>query len=82
MFAYDSQLLAVLEVQPVSIADVLATMRAIDTLAVDGDGLKWFNWLYMQVTQAVEARVAAGDLPIPLFWLNWTYSLLGCSLRR
>ncbi len=26
----------------------------------DGDGLKWFNWLYMQVTQAAEERVAAG----------------------
>jgi hypothetical protein len=35
-------------------------MERIETTCVDGDGLKWFNWLYMQVTQAVEARVSAG----------------------
>jgi len=60
MFPYDSQLLAILETSPASIADVLANMRAIDALTVDGDGLKWFNWLYFQVTQAVETRVASG----------------------
>jgi hypothetical protein len=60
MFPYDSQLLTILETPPSSIADVLATMRAIDAATFDGDGLKWFNWLYFQVTQAVEARVASG----------------------
>lgn len=60
MFPYDEQLLAILEVPPASIADVLATMRAIDALTVNTDGLKWFNWLYFQVTQAVETRVSAG----------------------
>jgi len=60
MFPYDEQLLAILEVPPASIADVLATMRAIDALTVNADGLKWFNWLYFQVTQAVETRVSAG----------------------
>lgn len=60
MFPYDSQLLAALATPPASIADVMATMQAIEALTVDGDGLKWFNWLYFQVTQAVEARVAAG----------------------
>jgi Family of unknown function (DUF5995) len=60
MFPYDSQLLNILETPPSSIADVLATMRAINAATVDGDGLKWFNWLYFQVTQAVEARVASG----------------------
>jgi len=60
MFPYDAQLLASLQDPPASIADVLATMQAIDARTVDGDGLKWFNWLYYQVTKAVEDRVDAG----------------------
>jgi hypothetical protein len=60
MFSYDASLIACLAKQPSSIADVLSTMQAIDALTVNGDGLKWFNWLYFQVTQAVETRVSAG----------------------
>jgi hypothetical protein len=57
MFLYDVVLLAAVR-QPVnSIADVLAVMRTIDATCIDGDGLKWFNWEYLQVTAAVEARV-------------------------
>ena len=60
MFAYDPVLQAAAQMQPQSVADALQTMAAIDTACVDGDGLKWFNWLYRRVTQAVEARIAAG----------------------
>jgi Family of unknown function (DUF5995) len=67
MFPYDSQLLALLETPPASIADVLATMQSIDALTIDGDGLKWFNWLYLQVTQAVETRVASGGFRDAVF---------------
>ncbi len=35
-------------------------MQTIDNTCADIDGLKWFNWIYLQVTQAVESRVAAG----------------------
>jgi hypothetical protein len=35
-------------------------MRTIGATCIDGDGLKWFNWLYLEVTQAVEARLASG----------------------
>jgi hypothetical protein len=35
-------------------------MQTIDATCIDADGLKWFNWLYLQVTQAVETRVATG----------------------
>jgi len=35
---------------------------------VDNDGLKWFNWLYLEVTDAVSARVAAGGFTDPS-WL-------------
>jgi hypothetical protein len=57
MFPYDPQILAAVAATPQSIADVVAIMQRIDSLCVDGDGLKWFNLLYMQVTRAVEARV-------------------------
>lgn len=60
MFPYDSALLTAIRTPPQSIADVLRIMRIIDATCIDGDGLKWFNWLYLQVTQAVEARVASG----------------------
>jgi hypothetical protein len=67
MFPYDPQLLAPLQTQPATIAEVLATMQSIGTLTVDTDGLKWFNWLYLQVTEAVEARVSAGGFSDPAF---------------
>ena len=67
MFPYDLQLLAILETPPASVADVLATMQFIDDLTVDGDGLKWFNWLYSHVTQAVEARIEAGGFTDAVF---------------
>ena len=57
MFPYDAELIAAAEATPKTIADVVAIMQAIDALCVDGDGLKWFNLLYMQVTKAVEARI-------------------------
>jgi len=61
MFPYDPELLAAVQATPQTIADVVAIMQTIDSLCVNGDGLKWFNLLYMQVTQAVEARVNAGN---------------------
>ena len=68
MFSYD-QLLRDTAATPLqSIADVLRTFQAIDAICIDGDGLKWFNWLYLQVTQAVEARVASGGFSDPA-WL-------------
>jgi hypothetical protein len=67
MFPYDLQLLAILETPPASVADVLATMQFIDNLTVDGDGLKWFNWLYFHVTQAVETRIQAGGFTDAVF---------------
>ena len=57
MFAYDPSLLAAVETAPGSIAEVVAMLGAIEAACSDGDGLKWFNWLYLRVTQAVQARV-------------------------
>jgi hypothetical protein len=68
MFPYDAALLAAAQAAPQSISDVVQSLQTIDTTCVDGDGLKWFNWLYLQVTEAVEARVAAGGFTDPA-WL-------------
>src|SRR5215469_13362820 len=68
MFPYDPVLAAAVRTSPQSIADVLQTMQTIEATCVDGDGLKWFNWLYLQVTNAVETRIAAGGFTDPA-WL-------------
>jgi hypothetical protein len=65
MFPYDPDLMAAVQTAPQSIADVINVMQVIDGCCVNGDGLKWFNLLYMQVTQAVEARVNAGGFLNP-----------------
>jgi hypothetical protein len=62
MYPYDPALLAAAQAAPQSIADVIATMQSMDDLLPDGDGLKWFNWLYLQVTKAVQARTDGGGL--------------------
>ena len=58
MFPYDQNLLKTVQTAPNSVADVLAIMQNIEATCADGDGLKWFNWLYLQVTNAVQARVS------------------------
>ena len=44
-------------------------MRTIAATCIDGDGLKWFNGLYLDVTEAVGARVGAGGFTDPA-WLT------------
>ena len=68
MFPYDATILAAVASPVHSVADVLQTMRTIAATCVDGDGLKWFNWLYLEVTQAVEGRISAGGFKDPV-WL-------------
>jgi hypothetical protein len=70
MFAYDSTLLAAVQAPVNAIADVLQLMRYIDAMCMDGDGLKWFNWEYMQVTSAVEARVALPGSFVNPGWIS------------
>ena len=65
MFSYDQLLFETAATPLQSVADVLQTFQSIDAICVDGDGLKWFNWLYLQVTQAVETRVASGGFSDP-----------------
>ncbi|MGH9590055.1 MAG: DUF5995 family protein [Terracidiphilus sp.] len=58
MFPYDPTLVAALAAAPQSIADVARILEEIQALCAEGDGLKWFNGLYLEVTRAVEARAA------------------------
>jgi hypothetical protein len=57
----DSQLMQIVSgPPPAASADVLALMQRIDNLLPTGDGLKWFNLLYMKVTQQVESNPPPG----------------------
>jgi len=68
VFPYDPVLLALVRTPPRSIAGVIQALQDIEGHCADSDGLKWFNWLYLQVTQAVEARVNSGGFTDPA-WL-------------
>ena len=68
MFAYDPQLAAAARTSPQSIDDVLQLLHTIDKTCVDGDGLKWFNSLYLQMTETVQGLVKGGGFNDPA-WL-------------
>ena len=65
MFAYDSALLAAVQHTPQSIPDVVQILETIQATCEDGDGLKWFNGLYLDVTRAVQIRVEAAGFADP-----------------
>jgi hypothetical protein len=50
-----------------TVADVLARLAAIDEALPNSDGVKWFNKLYLEVTQKVEASVAKHHEDAPGF---------------
>jgi hypothetical protein len=47
-------------VAPATIDDVVQMMESIDQLLSDGDGLKWFNRLYLMVTKRVDQHPPMG----------------------
>jgi len=68
--AIDSQLIAITSgPPPTTIADILGMMERIDRLLPPGDGLKWFNLLYMMVTQKVDSSPPQGGWEDPA-WLT------------
>jgi hypothetical protein len=83
MFPYDTALLTAVEPTPQTIPDVLQILENIQSICIDGDGLKWFNWLYLQVTQAVEARVNLADPASPARFTNPAWiALLDVAFAR
>ncbi len=69
MFPYDAELLDIMRTPAPSITLLIDGLHQIDALTEDGDGLKWFNHLYLEVTEAVQARVDAGQFESP-DWLR------------
>ncbi|MGA8109849.1 MAG: DUF5995 family protein [Acidobacteriaceae bacterium] len=55
--------------EPQTIADVIARMQAIDALLPVNDGLKWFNRLYLMMTQQVDLHPPGGAWQNPA-WLT------------
>jgi hypothetical protein len=49
------------------ISDVLGVLESIDAALPDSDGLKWFNWLYWNVTRAVGVGSQSVNLQDPKF---------------
>jgi len=45
---------------PATIEEVIATMQAIDSVLPNDDGLKWFNRLYLSVTDQVDVHPPDG----------------------
>ena len=65
----DQQLLPRVLVPVSSIADVITIMQNIDSLLPNQDGLKWFNRLYLMVTQQVQNSPPVGGFKNPV-WLT------------
>jgi hypothetical protein len=81
MFPYDPAIVAAVQNAPQTIADVLRALHTIDGICENTDGLKWFNGLYLSVTEAVENRVNAGGFADAewLAQLDVQFARLYCS---
>jgi len=74
VFPYDSEIVEAVSTPPATIADVIRIMQTIECLCAAGDGLKWFNWLYRQVTEAVQTRASAGGFTDPTWIAELDYT--------
>ena len=81
MFPYDPDLLAAVQAAPQSVTDVISIMQTIDAHCINGDGLKWFNLLYLQVTQTVEAQVNANTFLNAAWMASLDVEFAGFYLR-
>ena len=54
---------------PTTVADVVARMQSMDALLPAGDGLKWFNRLYLMVTEQVHMTLGGSAWQSPA-WTN------------
>ena len=57
------------QADPMTIADVIARMQAIDAILQANDGLKWFNRLYLMTTLQVDLNPPDGGWQSPA-WLT------------
>jgi hypothetical protein len=64
----DQQLLQIVSATaPTDVVGVLAVMKAVDGILPNNDGLKWFNNLYLTVTQEVHAHPPAPGWADPIW---------------
>lgn len=68
-------------VQPATIEEVIAQMQAIDALLPANDGLKWFNRLYLMVTQQVDLQPPGGAWQNPAWLLGLDVVFAGYYFR-
>ena len=54
---------------PASIDEVIQIMERLDAELTENDGLKWFNLLYLEVTQQVQQHPPVDDWKAPI-WLS------------
>lgn len=54
------KILALLANRAATIGEVIQIMQGLDNMLLSSDGLKWFNLLYLRVTQAVYEKPPAG----------------------
>lgn len=66
---------------PAVIGDVIAVMQRIDVLLANDDGLKWFNRMYLMVTQAVDLHPPDGGWKDPDWLLALDVVFAGFYLR-
>ena len=61
-------MLNILDAHPVgSVDQAVALMQALDGSLPDGDGMKWFNRLYLRVTVSVAAEIRTATFEDPAF---------------
>jgi hypothetical protein len=53
-----------------SIAEVIQKMQEMQSLLPDTDGLKWFNFLYLAVTQAMQTAIATAGTFEDSGWID------------
>jgi hypothetical protein len=61
----DENLLEIVSTPVSTIEEVIVAMRRIDAELADTDGLKWFNLLYLKVTEAVLTETAGHEWEDP-----------------
>jgi hypothetical protein len=65
---HDAALLAIVSgARFTSYAEVMGHLTALDRVLPPGDGLRWFNRLYLAMTEAVIGNAAAGTFRDPAF---------------
>lgn len=65
----DEKLTGILSMPVSTIEEVISVLRAIDELLPNEDGLKWFNFLYLKVTEKVLENPPVGGWSAPV-WLT------------